>query len=836
MPAPNHADTRAPLPTLIALFLASVALLALEIAQVRIFSYSIDPLLVFSAISVALLGLGAGGIAVALRPELTRGDVRPRLAGCLAGFALGVLVAHGVFARTSERIGFGASSGVVGAALPLLAVFVVPYFFVGVFMSLVMTRYVRDIGRAYFVNLAGSALGCVVLYPLLRPLGVEILVAGIAALVAWSAVALAPASTRGLRAFCLVSAVLATVSVPFAVKLFPFRPRPGDLYTLARAALQKRYPERSARDYESRQEYSRWDPVSRVEVYAFPAEFGRVNGVAPMRFFVQDSSAGSLLLAPQDHPEVARALFEGTVYGGAYAVNPQPRDVLVIGLGGAPDIQAALHHGAHTVTGVEINASAIEAVRGPYARFLGDPYGQPHVTIVHRDGRSFVERTQQRYDVIQMTGADTYSASGAGAFMFSESYLYTIEAFRRYFAVLADDGVLSVIRFGLEPLRIVATEIAALRSLGIAHPENHLIVLQEGIWANVLLTRRALSPADAARVVSAVTAAAASTDRVHVPVYDVLGFGLADRMQVLYAPGFSQPNTFSALLEAAAVGREQTVLDRLALDYSATTDARPFFFQFLGLRQLGAVFGAGANESWHMRGLRAYLQFLAVIALVAAALILLPLAVAKRRGLAGAAPPRALGYFTALGLGYLFVELTLMQKSALFLGHPTYSIAVTLLTLLLASGLGSGYAARLTAPVHRVARVAALVVVGILAASEVGLHPLFVALLPAPFAVRVAVLVVTTFPLGFVMGMPFPMGLRAASARGDTLVAWGLGVNSFASVLASLLAVPLAMFWGFPAVSMLAMGLYAFAALTVLRMENPAAVHGCAPMVQTIQE
>jgi hypothetical protein len=221
--------------------------------------------------------------------------------------------------------------------------------------------------------------------------------------------------------------------------------------------------------------------------------------------------------------------------------------------------------------------------------------------------------------------------------------------------------------------------------------------------------------------------------------------------------------------------------------------------------------------NYYTRGLRAHLGFLAVITLVAAALILLPLAVAKRRGLGGAAPARALGYFTALGLGYLFVELTLMQKSALFLGHPTYSIAVTLLTLLLASGLGSGFAARLNAPMHCVARGAALAVVGILAVSEVGLHPLFVGLLPAPFGVRVVALVVVTFPLGFVMGMPFPMGLRAAGARGDTLVAWGLGVNSFASVVASLLAMPLAMFWGFPAVSVLAMGLYAFAALTALR-------------------
>ena len=202
----------------------------------------------------------------------------------------------------------------------------------------------------------------------------------------------------------------------------------------------------------------------------------------------------------------------------------------------------------------------------------------------------------------------------------------------------------------------MATEIAALRLLGVAHPETHLVVLQQGMWVNVLLTRRALSQDDVARVVRAVTDATTRTDRVHMPCGEAMGFSLADRMQVLYAPGFPGSDMFSVLLKAAAVGQEQAVLDKLvfnglALNFSPVTDSRPFFFQFLRARQLGAVLGASGNGSpvnyatnYYTRGLRAYLGSLAVIALVAAALILLPLAVAKRRGLWGAAPARALGY------------------------------------------------------------------------------------------------------------------------------------------------------------------------------------------------
>ena len=563
---------------------------------------------------------------------------------------------------------------------------------------------------------------------------------GIAALVAWSALALAPANSRSLRALCLVAAALATMSVPFATRVFPFRPDLGKMYGVACAALQRRYRGGGGA---SPCWVTRAGTRSRVwGGDAFPGEFGLVNGVAPVPTFVQDGGAGSMLLNLHDHPEIARAFFEGTVYGGAYAAHPQPHDVLVIGLGGAPDIQTALHHGAGTVTGVEINASTIELVRGPYARFLGDPYGEPNVTIEHRDGRSFVERTPHRYDIIQMTGADTYSASGAGAFMFSENYLYTIEAFRRYFGTLTDDGVLSVIRFGLEPMRVVATEIAALRLLGVAHPETHLVVLQQGMWVNVLLTRRALSQDDVARVVRAVTDATTRTDacialwrgdgiQPRRPDAGALRAGLPRLRHVLGAPQGGG--------RGAGTGRaRQARVQRARAQFLPCHRLAAILLSVPARGQLGAVLGASGNGSpvnyatnYYTRGLRAYFGFLAVIALVAAALILLPLAVAKRRELWGAAPARALGYFTALGLGYLFVELTLMQKSALFLGHPTYSIAVTLLTLLLAWAWervrGAAHGTRTPRGARGGARRR-----GPSGGVRIGLHPLFVALLPAP--------------------------------------------------------------------------------------------------------
>ncbi|MGZ6061795.1 MAG: hypothetical protein ACXWVM_05355 [Polyangiales bacterium] len=786
------------------IFLASIALLALEVAQVRVFSYSLDPLLVFSAISVALLGMGAGAIAVSIRPKLVQ-----RPSAWLSGFAVTIVLAHVLFARTSDSIGFSTSAGVLASALPILSILVVPYFVGGAYVADALSRAGADVPRLYLANLVGSGVGSVMVHPLLPIVGAEGLLAIVASIAALSAVVV---DRRSRSAIAIAVVCLATV--PFATKLFPFRPDPGDLYGVARAALGKKYP---GRDVTPVREWSRWDPVARVEVWSFPAEFGfaRANGqTAPMRLFAQDGGAGSMLVDVRDRPEVQKALFEGTVYGGAYLLKPRPPRALIVGLGGAPDVSCALHHGAGTITGIEINQAAIDVVGTAYAQALGAPYQQHNVTILHRDGRGFIEGAREKWDLIQMTGADTYAAGAAGAFMFSESYLYTVEGFRRWISALDDDGVLSVIRFGLEPIRVVTTELEALRQLGVAEPSRHIVVLRQGIWVNVLVSKRALDQEAVGRLLIAVRDAN-RRPRLEIPVYDALGFGLGDPIDVLWAPGGAAKPPYSEILG----GREAAFLANAPLDFSPVPDDRPFFFQFLGPKQLGRVLSA-KEDDWYARGLRAHLVFLASIAVLATVLILLPVFVSKRRASA------SLGYFALLGTAYLVVELSWMQETALFLGHPTYSVVTVLVSLLIGSGLGSGWSGRSALSPHALARRAAFAVAAALVVAELALPSLVRALLPAPLLVRVLVLAVVTAPLGFAMGIPFPSGLRAvrdsSSADADPIIAWGIAGNAFASIVASLVVVPIALYSGFRAIGIAAAVLYALAGLVAPRSAQSA--------------
>jgi hypothetical protein len=796
---------RSPSRELVAVGLASAALLALEVAEVRVFSYALDPLLVFGAISVALLGMGAAGIALTVRPAPEE-RAEEWMAWALAAMGASTIAAHALFARVSDAIGFGSRAGVLASALPILAVLLLPYFFGGAVLTLAMSRPSSAIGRLYFANMAASALGCVLVHPLLPTLGAEGVIAGAALLAAWGAVFVS-------RTPAVVGvALLCTLAAPFSTWLYPFRPDPGDLYGVARAALKKQYPDRDPSTFTPSLEYARWDPVARVEVWSFPGEFGTMavaDERASMRLFAQDGGAGSMLVDLANRPKIARALLDDSVYGGAYLLRTAPKKALVVGLGGGPDILSALHHHVESITGVEINATAIDVVGRAYAGFLGHPYQAPGVRIVHRDGRGWVERSSERFSLVQITGADTYAAGSAGAFMFSESYLYTQEGFTSFIRALDDDGVLSVIRFGLEPLRVVTTELAALRAMGVSRPEEHLVVLRQGIWVNVLLAKRPVSRDESLALVKSVLAAN-QRPRLAIPVYDALGFGLSAPLEVAWAPGVTGKAPFSELLSLASKGQEHEWIAGAQLDFSPVSDDRPFFFQFLGARHLHRVLAA-APDDWYARGLSAHLAFVVAIVVLAAGLVLFPL----RRLRASGPLARPLIYFLALGLGYLVVEMTWMQRTGLFLGHPTHAVVTTLGTLLLSSGLGAAWSSRRDERV--VARRSALAVVMLLVLVELAAPPALRLMLPWPFGARVVALAVLTFPLGFAMGMPFPSGLRAVSPLGASMVAFGLAVNSFASIVASLLAIPIALFSGFRATAVLAMALYAVAALAAPR-------------------
>lgn len=802
------------------LFALSALSLAFEIAMIRVFSYAMDPLVVFGAIAIAMLGLGIAGIAASVRPSLASGDVDERVGKLTVAFGVSVALSMIAFARLSPALDLSLGSFAVVLGVPVLLITAIPFYFAGLATTLLLGRHAARAHRAYAPVLLGSALGCFVLYPSMRSSGIERQIAILALLGTLSGVAyLAVKGSRAVAVRALAAVLLCGVCLATPERAFPFQPDPNDLYPhseRAMAASGVPAAEGAAPGKRARRELAVWDPISRVEVFQYPGPYGLLNGRAPIKVLMHDGGAGSLLFAVHDHPDLARVLFEGSPYGTAYALRPTPKRVLVIGLGGGPDVMAALHFGAGEIHAVEVNGATLDAVKTTFAGFLGDPYGRPNVHVHHADGRSFVEQRQERWDVIQLSGTDTYSAGGAGAFMFSESYLYTVEAIRRFIDVLEPDGVLAMLRFGPEPLRLLLTEVEAMRSLGIGDPERHFAIFGQGYAQSVIFSKKPIDDEQRKRCLAMVENARA-LPKSNAPVYDALGMwrGPLPPLVLTYLPDQAEKNPVTTVLAAARTGGELEAVKGFDYDYTPVTDNRPFFFQFIGPRQLGRLFSSDTND-FFTRGIRGHFLILLGLAIASALLIFGPLARGKSPSVKRSEAMAPLFYFGSIGLGFLFVELSVMQRTALLLGHPTYSISVTLASILTASAAGSFFAGRSTLEPTKLLDRAATALVIVIALQARFLDVALAALLPLPFLVRIAGIAVLLAPLGGCMGVFFPAGLRALAGR-TQLLAWSQAVNAFASVLASLLAVPIALFFGFRSVMLVAAGLYIVAAFAARR-------------------
>jgi hypothetical protein len=454
------------------------------------------------------------------------------------------------------------------------------------------------------------------------------------------------------------------------------------------------------------------------------------------------------------------------------------------------------------VTAVEVNPAIIEAVRGPFAEFAGDLYNRPDVEAVVADARGYIDRSPGDYDVIQASLIDTWAAGGSGAFALSENSLYTKEAFTSYFNHLSEDGILSISRWYLpdrpaETLRLVSTGLAGWEAAGVADVRDHIAVIAmidparaqtEGL-STVLFKRQPFTAEDIARLQEVATSFS---------------------YQVLYASGLAP---FEEVGEFILEPDHQLFIAAYPLDISPATDDRPFFFNLV---LLGGLFdpslsGSGVYRT-SMEAIYILFAVIGVTTVLSALFILVPLWLgSKRRGLSRPST-FTLAYFGALGLAFMIVEIPTMQKLTVYLGQPIYSLAVVLFSLLLFSGLGSWWSARWAAEriTTNTRRVFPVLVVFLI------LHALFSSAilertLGYDLAFRFIVAVLLLSILGFMMGIPFPTGIRWVGRRRPTVVPWLWGINGVTSVLGSALATAFSIHFGFQVTLIVATLIYAAA-------------------------
>jgi len=756
--------------------LVSATLLMIELALTRIFSVVMYYHFAFLAISIALFGLSASGVFAYLgRTWLNRRDLRSLLSAAALLYAVTTIVA--LFFLVRLRVGLNYSPENLRLMLTIYTLAALPFFTGGLIITLAISRQPSRVNAVYAADLTGAAGGCLILIPLLNRLGAPGVVLTAAVMAIAAAVLFATHANR-LRIAAIGAALIA---LPLA----------GQLSHLATFDVVDTKGHRSDRVL-----FAKWNSFSRIGVYERThgdwSLSPNYRGPLPdTRYMDIDSAASTPILGLKpDLSNVQYLKYELTAL--AYQLKssdstPGGFTALVIGPGGGRDLVSALVFGARHVDGVEINPIiANDVMRGQFREFSGGIYTHPRVRIVVDDGRSFVRRTPDKYDVIQASLVDTWAATAAGAYTLTENTLYTVEAFDDYLDHLTDDGVLTMTRWVFDGLRLISLAQAAVEKRGWSLSDRIAIVRYQRVatflFKRTPFTERELATLHdtSARLGFEVLYAPSDEDTKPIEDEDVDGTSTADYARLVRA---SDPQEFYA---------------RFPSDIRPTTDDRPFFFHTTKLEnQFSVAFG---RSMLFGNGLSALLTLLGISAALVALFVLGPLVIAGR----GAERPRGwfawLVYFGALGAGFMLIEVAILQRFVLLLGHPVYSLTVTLFSLLLGTGLGAAWSRRFDQQsLGRTGAIALVTVAAIAVAVIAVVTPLINWAVPFTRATRMAIAVATLVPVGLALGIPMPTGIRLLSSRAPDMVAWAWGMNGALSVLGATLAIFIAMNWGFQA-------------------------------------
>ncbi len=829
---PDAAPVRAGARTFAGLFLVTFATLTYQLLLTRTFSVTMYYHFAFVAISVTMFGMAVGAIAVYLRPQLfVQERVSQHLAIGSALFAATIVLSY----LTHLAIPFVIEPSLVSAyALGLTyAALSVPFVMSGIVVSLALTRFPHQVGGLYAADLIGAALGCLIVGPMLRLADAPTAVLASAAVASVASVLFAAGraphgltANGRLRRVCTTLAVLLIVAT--AANGVAARRNAGWLRLMWVKG-----------QYEARPLVERWNSFSRIRVIGDQNRVVKPSGwglsatlpadkrAREMHLDI-DSYAGTELTAYNGDPETVSHL-RYDVTNVAHYLRPNSR-VVVVGTGGGRDVLSALVFDQKAVTGVEINESIIDLVNRRFGDFTGHLDRDPRVRFVNDEARSYVTRLQDRVDLIQISLIDTWAATASGAFVLTENSLYTTNAWRAFLDHLAPRGILSVSRWYYadrpgEVYRLATLASTVLMQRGVARPGDHYAIVRA-------------RPAAASGGPDGVGTMLLSRDPLSAGDLDTLE-AVASRMQfeIVQSPRYSADDTFAAI---ASGSRLAEAIANHPLNISAPTDDTPFFFHMLRLRD---VFH---TARWHDQGIVRFNMtavgvlgvLMVTVTILTAACIVLPLMLARSKDDAlrvvvdvgpsragsldaadGSATNRVAGhlvYFAAIGFGFMLVEISQVQRLAIFLGHPVYSLSVVLFALLLSSGVGSFLTARVTSRPNSSA-VVFVSLVGVLVAFGIVMPLLTQKFEAAPTAIRIAISVAILLPIGFFMGMAFPIGMRRALSEAPSIAPWLWAVNGAASVCASVLVVVIALGAGISAAFWIGAGCYVIALAAVLR-------------------
>jgi hypothetical protein len=795
---PAATDERSRLPRALTIFLVSLAGLLLEVGYTRIVSYKLWYYYTYLVIGLALLGIGSGSVFVAVFTPVRRWSTDRIIAiasiwGAVS-IALGYLVVAVLHVDTIVIWDYGTRASFTNLLRLGVICFAIFATFIafGVIVSVLLGRAKDGVSRMYFSDLVGAGLGCLLAIPLITRLGPPRVI--MLAAVVFAVVGLLSCPPKSvLFGFAGITSVVLVITVVGAGILPDIRTEESKLHT-------------------PQSLYSAWGPVFRVDVV-------QLGPTTSNYLLVHDGTFGSGIRRFNGDPKSIEGYYAKDPRSIPFAVldNPPPHE-LIIGSAGGNEILASLAYHAPDIEAVELNPVTVSLLKDHFADYTGHLTERPDVHLHQGDGRSYLARHKTKYDLVWYVAPDSYAATNAassGAFVLSESYLYTREMIKTTLQHLTGNGIM-VVQFGEldfqkspnRTSRYIVTARSALQELGVKNPNDHLLVAAQlstaGDLSTIVVKRTPFTPAEADRFINQIH---------HLP-----------DQHPYAAPGHDFGTSQVSRLAAGSNADVSAIVDHSTKDITPVTDDAPYFWHFSRFGDVlrNITHPLKTNDPEDAIGERVLILLLGIAMLYAAVFLLAPFFAVRKKWRALPAKATSAVYFSALGLGFMFFEITMIQRLVQFLGYPTYSLTVTLATLLVSTGVGALASRRFSYRAGTAVPLVLAVLAVLTLFYEFALPSILDgSLLSTGLPVRIGFAVVVLAPLGVCLGMFMPLGLdrvRSLTEHGEEYVAWAWAVNGFFAVIGSVLTTILSMALGFRVVQFAALGVYAVAVFAFTRL------------------
>lgn len=784
--------------TLAGIFLISSATLCLEISLTRYFSISQQYHFAFLVISIAFLGYGASGSFLYLFKVSSSFALEKFLSSTSLLYALAILLSFllcNAIPFDFQRLAWDKNQIF---SIFLFDLFLgLPFFFAGLTISFAISRASSLVNKIYFSDLLGAGAGTLLALFVFLPKGDKGVIISVSFLALLASLLFSqsrPLRFRLLLALLMAAEIGLFLSSPswLSFRISPYKALP----------LALKYPG-------AKHLFTRWNAISRVDILDSPAVryapglsllYGQES--PPQLGLSIDGGELSAVTRFEKSKEPSLEFISSLPSSLAFSFIEKPKTLIIEPKGGL-DVLSALAFNSSQIAVVESNPLVVMLLRKELASFSGYIYSQQKIDVVSAYSRSFLKKEKRCFDLIVFSLTDVFGASATGLYGFSENYLYTIDSFIHILSRLSPDGIVSISLYLLPPprqeARMLATWVEALERSGI-DPSSCIVAIRSLGTISFFIKKKPFSQEQIQKL----------KDFANRCLFDLVYYPGIKVDEVNIYNKFEKPIYYNLSLQLLSPAKRKEFYKDYLFKVRPATDDRPFFFNFFKLNRLSATYRA-LGRKWlpFLQGEFLVLILLIQSVFIAFILIVLPNFFLKKVDRGKFFPYKIFFYFGLIGMAFIFVEITFIQKFILFLGHPLYSAATIIFSLLVSSGLGSFFSKRILGRSLKKNLQRILFLCALLIAAYVFLIPLFCkSLIGFNLVLKMLIVFSLIFPLGFLMGFPFPSGIRMLEEGGKEHIPWAWATNAFSSVINSISALMLAFWAGYNLVLALAGGGY----------------------------